>query len=506
MPALPRLSRSVLASLRNERGPGFDVPPQGAIGRPEKVLQFGTGVFLRGFAEYFIDQANRRGEFNGSVVAVSSTASDRDALLNEQEGLYTLVVCDLPHEAHHIIGSLSRALSARHEWEAVLAVARDPALELVISNTTEVGIVLDEEDAKDAAPPRSFPGKLTCVLAERATAFDYDPARGLIVLPCELIEANGDALRGMVQTLARRWQLGDRFERWLDEGVRFCNTLVDRIVPGLMPTDDRMRVGQAFGYRDELMTACESYALFVIEGDAALRARLGFAANDPRIVVTPDIRPYRERKVRVLNGAHTIAAPLALLAGCSTVRDAIADERIGRFIRRVVLDEIAPGLDAPGADAFARDVLDRFANPFIRHALIDITLHGTTKMRVRIVPSIVAYGARTNRPPASLALGFAAYLAYMRGELQQARAAAGQSVPADAAGTAVTAAWTSVDRADVGALSKFVRTVCADHSLWAADLSAVPVFVDAVTDGLVRILRDGIVPTLDAHLLETART
>jgi tagaturonate reductase len=264
----------------------------------------------------------------------------------------------------------------------------------VISNTTEVGIVLDDDDRFDADPPRSFPGKLTRFLAERARAFDYDERRGLVVLPCELIENNGDTLQDIVHKLAQRRTLGPRFERWLDASVTFCNTLVDRIVPGALPAEESNRIERLFGYRDGLITACESYALFAIQGDERVRTALGFADADPRIIVAPDIRPYRERKVRVLNGAHTISVPVALLAGLETVRDAVEDERVGRFIRRAMFDDIVPSLDAPDAEEFAREVLERFANPYIRHSLIDITLYGTTKMRVRVVPSIVDHYRR----------------------------------------------------------------------------------------------------------------
>src|SRR5581483_6820246 len=202
---------------------------------------------------------------------------------------------------YRIVSSLSRVLSARDEWDAVLAVARDPAIRLIVSNTTEVGIVLDDADRFDARPPRSFPGKLTRFLFERARAFDFAASRGVVVLPCELIDDNGSALRDVVRALARKWNLDARFMSWLDEAVVFCNTLVDRIVPGAIPTAEARRTEEMLGYSDAMLTSCESFALFAIEGDAALRARLEFPGDDCRIVVAPDIRPYRLRKVRILN-------------------------------------------------------------------------------------------------------------------------------------------------------------------------------------------------------------
>jgi tagaturonate reductase len=494
MRALPRLSRGVVAALPH----------------PERIVQFGTGAFLRGFVEYFVDQANRRGVFSGSIVAVASTGTTRDAQLNEQDGLYTLVIQGIDgakaREERTIVSALSRAVSARENWEAVLALARNPVIETVVSNTTEVGIVLDESDAFDASPPRSFPGKLTRFLFERAREFNYDVHRGVTVLPCELIEDNGDVLRRVVEQLARRWQLGTRFERWLDESVTFCNTLVDRIVPGAVDPAEVPRFERELGYRDDLLIASETYALFAIEGNDGLRERLGFAIGEPRIVVASDIRPYRERKVRLLNGTHTASVSVALLAGLETVRDAVSDERVGRFIRRMVFEEIVPSLDAPNADAFAAEVLERFANPYIQHSLIDITLYGTTKMRVRVVPSIVDFTARTGRVPSSLAFGFAAYLAFMRGEIRQARLDAGLAVPDDLDGDRVRAVWKHVEPSSDESIADFARGICDDRALWGAELADVPGFVDAVSEHLLRIVRQGVVAALDVHLTETALT
>jgi tagaturonate reductase len=485
-----------------------DLPPLATLDLPEKVVQFGTGAFLRGFAEYFIDEANRRGIFNGSIVAVSSTGSSRDTALNEQDGLFTLAIQGMDgasaRQRYRVVSSLSRALSARDEWDAVLRVAREPAIEIVISNTTEIGIALDSADAFDASPPRSFPGKLTRFLAERAVAFEYDVRKGLVVLPCELIERNGDKLRDLVRELARRWTLGARFDRWLNESVTFCNTLVDRIVPGAVPTDETARISAKLGYRDGLLTACEAYALFAIEGDERLCGRIGFVGADERIVITSDVAPYRERKVRVLNGGHTVLVSVALLAGLETVREACENERVGRFLRRVMFDEIVPSLSVPGGEEFARETLDRFANPYIRHALIDITLHATSKVRVRVIPSILQYYARTDRVPSSLAFGFAAHIALLRGELQTERRALGLSVPDDSEGDRIQAAWHGVDLASDSATADLARDVCADASLWGADLSAVEGFADAVSEHLVRIVRHGVESAMDFYLTEPA--
>ena len=486
------------------------VPPVEGFGAlPERALQFGTGALLRGLVEDAIDQANRRGVFNGRVVVVGSTGSGRDRAFADQDGLFTLAVqgtvAGAPVRELRVVSAVSRALSAVDEWDAVLACARTPQLAVILSNTTEIGLALDaqaEADAVDACPPRSFPAKLARVLLERARAFAFAPSKGVVVVPCELIEANGDKLRGMVLELAERWGVGSGFARWVERHVAFCNTLVDRIVPGAPVGEAADALAATTGYQDALLTTCEPYHLFAIEGDDAIRERLGFVPEgDESIVVTSDVGPFRERKVRLLNGTHTTMVSLALLAGCETVREAARAERLGAFVRRTLLDEIAPTLDVsradrPGIDAYARAVLDRFDNPYIRHALWDITLQGTMKLRVRVVPTIVRHALAHGSAPAALTLGFAAHLWFLRGELHATRLAAGLVVPADDQGAAVRGHWDVVGNSGAGvpdddaALHRFAHAVCADLVLWGEDLAALPGVADAVAAHLIH-LRDG---------------
>lgn len=511
--ALPRLTRALAASPALAGRGDVSVPAAELLVLPERAVQFGTGAFLRGFVDFFVDAANRAGTFGGRVVAVGSTGSGRDATMAAQDGLYTLVsrglVDGVAQQDARIIGSVSRALSATTDWPAVLELARSPQLALVFSNTTEVGIALDEGDAPELAPPRSFPGKLTRFLHERATAFDHDPARGLVVLPCELIEANGARLREIVLALAGRWGYAPAFAAWVRDAVTFCDTLVDRIVPGAPSAEEGARLQASLGYADAMLTTCEEYRLFVIQADPTRRAdhaRLltALADADPGVVLAPDVAPYRERKVRLLNGTHTAMVAAALLAGFETVREAVTDPQFGAFVRRLLLDEIAPTVDAPGTDAFAREVLDRFANPFVRHALVDITLQGTMKMRVRVVPTVVRHGARTGDAPAAHALGFAAYLLFMRGDLQARRRAAGLPVPADDGGARLHALWAATRDPSDDALRALARAACADVELWGADLARVPGFADAVGAHLVRLVRDGMPAALRAVPAATA--
>jgi tagaturonate reductase len=500
MPDLPRLSTAwVLASQRADDG--LERPPAGVFDLPEKVLQFGSGRFLRAFADFFIDAANRQGRFGGRVVVVQSTGAGRSDSLDAQDGLYTLCVQGLvdgmPSTTYRVLAAVSRAVAAGEAWGDVLACARNPALEVVVSNTTEVGIQLDEADRPDLDPPRSFPGKLTAVLYERFRAFDGDAEKGVVVLPCELIEDNGDQLAGIVLTLADRWGLGEAFTAWVRTANRFCNTLVDRIVTGKPSPEKQAQHEARLGYRDALLAEAEPYRLWAIEGDAALRARLGFAAADPGIVVAEDISPYRERKVRILNGTHTIMVPLAFLYGHDTVLQAMEDAHTGAFVREVMREEIVPSLDVDAASArqFADEVLERFRNPFIEHLLINITFQATTKMRHRVVPSLLAHYRKQGVPPRRILLGFAAYLLFMRGvEVREGtvygqRAGVSYPINDDHAGFFMEA-WGAVeDGDDVDAL---VRRVGARADLWGTDLTQLPGFADAVADPLRRMLQRGV--------------
>jgi len=455
-------------------------------------VQFGTGALLRGLVEDLLDLSNRAGKFNGRVVAIGSTGSGRDDLINAQGGRFTLITEGVengkPSSSYRVVGSLSRALAAKTQWEEVLAVARNPDIEVVFSNTTEVGLAVDPEDAPEDGAPRSFPAKLTRFLMERARAFNYDSSKGVIVLPCELLENNGDILRDLVTQTAEKWKLDAKFTEWLRASVSFGNTLVDRIVSGAPSPERAQEIRSETGFPDELMTVCEPFRMFAVEGDAATREWIEGVSTGEGLFATPDIRPYRERKVRILNGGHTAMVPAALLAGCETVSGAMRDSQIGPFVRTAILEEILPTLDVPDGAKFAGEVIERFENPYIAHALMDITLHGTAKMKVRVVPSILSYCAAEGRPPANLTFGFAAHLVFLRGEIHTARAAARLSVPADSAGERIRSAWRT---AGAGSAA-MVNAICADAELWGTDLTALPRFAQTVSENVRSILERGV--------------
>jgi tagaturonate reductase len=489
----------VLTSLRDSVA---EFPAPSLLEMPERVVQFGTGAFLRGFVEYFIDEANLTGSFDGRIVAIGSTGSGRDDIVNRQDGLYTLLTEGVENgqsvQRFQVISSLSRALSAREDWKEVLALARDPEIALVFSNTTEVGITLDADDYLDG-PPRSFPGKLAAFLYERARTFAYSAESEVTIIPCELIERNGDKLRDIVTQLGERWNLGASFGRWLGNHVVFCNTLVDRIVPGPPDAKRRAALEEKLGYNDELLTVCEPYRLFAIEAPSNARGALRFADADPRIIITDDVEPYRLRKVRLLNGAHSLLAAVALQCGAETVYEAVTDDLVGAYLRRTMYDELVSALEVPNAATFAREVVERFNNPRLAHSLFDITLHGTTKMKVRVVPSVIDFTEREHRTPELIAFGFAAFLLFLRGDLQEARRAAGRTVPADEQGAVITYLW-----AHGNSPTDIARRACAEDTLWDVNLASIPGFGEAVAHHLERMTEVGVREALSQLLFKAA--
>lgn len=495
-----RLGRAVLGGLRRDRGSATEFPDEQLLDLPETIVQFGTGALLRGLIDDSVHRANQRGTYGGRIVAIASTGSARDQAVREQDGLFTLVVEGIDKgqrvEDVRVVSSLSRAISAADDWDAVLAVARQEQLQFVFSNTTEVGIADDNVSRFDDRPPKSFPAKLARFLAERARTFDYDPRCGLVVIPCELIEDNGERLASIVLAIASRWKLDERFMRWLEDAVPFCNTLVDRIVPGAPRGEHAAYLSGKLGYDDALLTTCEPYRLLAIEASGKVAAALTWAAADEGIVVSPDIGPYRTRKVHLLNGPHSVMAYVAIPMPCETVRDAITHPAVYQLVRHAMMEEIAPVLDVDGAEEFAEAVLDRFQNPYIRHALIDITLQATMKMRVRVVPIILRHAERRGAVPQSLAFGFAAYLLFMEGKIQEGRRARGLEVPADDQGSRVHEHWSNAG----SSVRTLVQAACGDVALWGTDLSAIHGFADSVADSLQRMRTEGMAAALEHHV------
>ena len=469
-------------------------------------MQFGTGGFLRAFADFFIDEANHAGMFNGRVVVVGSTGSRRIQMLNDQGGLYTVRTEGLRHgevvEELRVVGAISRALSAANSWTEVIDVAKSPDLELVISNTTEVGIVYDAMDSYSSKAPASFPGKLTAVLFERGRHFDFADDKGLVVLPCELISNNGDALKSIVLRLVQDWQLGEEVVKWINQSVHFCNTLVDRIVPGTPSKDVLDEMNKTLGYTDSLLLNAEVYRLWPIEGSEQALDRITFAEADSGVVLTDDVHPYKERKVRILNGTHTSTVPIAFLAGEETVLSMMNNPTTQHFVRSIMMEEIVPSLDVPGGKPFAEDVLDRFSNPFLRHRLIDITLQSTSKWRLRLLPSIKRYYEKHQALPRRICAGFAAYVVFMRGLDEKEGIIYGEwdgvAYPIrDDQAPYFKEAWKDVALNDRAAIGKLITALCAHEPFWG-DTLQIPGFGELVHDLCWHILTEGPIKTIEA--------
>ena len=469
----------------------------------EKILQFGTGRFLRAFADFFIDEARTSGRYDGTIVMVASTPSGRLELFNNQKGQYTLWTrghgLSGSTNEFHTVNSVSRVLSANQNWNDVLRIALSENLEVILSNTTEIGLSLQENDSQ--ALPQSFPGRLCALLYDRAECFNYATSKGVTILPCELVDHNGDLLHELVLEQAREWKLAPRFTDWLDQSTLFCNTLVDRIVPGLPGRAELEEAYTRIGFVDELLTVCEPYRLWAIQGDPSLKERLGFLENSEGIVLTSDIAPYRTRKIRLLNGGHTLSVPIALLIGCETVLECMNHPLVSKFIESLLRDEIGPVLpvDPDSVTPYVDEVLQRWRNPYMHHRLLDITLQSTTKLQHRVVPTLSDYYKKHPNGPAPrlIASGFAAWLRFMRGSSKSKDivygSMRGKKYPIyDDHAEKFLHWWPSEDQL----IPDFVEDVLSDQDLWGISLNGLPGFTEAVKISLRLILQDRITSVL----------
>jgi tagaturonate reductase len=390
---------------------------------PEKVVQFGTGVLLRGLPDYFIDKANKQGLFNGRVVVVKSTDQGGTDAYAAQDGLYTIlekgIENGLPVERTTINASISRVVSAKTEWQAVLDCAANPDIQIIISNTTEVGITLVASDVNSLLP-ESFPGKLLHFLMERYRVFNGSLESGLVIIPTELISDNGIKLKEIVIELAQLKGLDEAFINWVYTANDFCSSLVDCIVPGKLPANEQDQFEQKVGYQDSLAIMSEPYRLWAIEtANQKTAAILSFAAADARVILAPSINKYKEIKLRLLNATHSLCCGVAILSEFLTVRDALNDSNFKSFLSTMLLDEIVP-LVAEGditmeeARSFALQVIDRFSNQSIEHLWVNIAVQYTAKMQMRVVPLVDKYVKQHGKAPMLISFGFAAFLLFMK--------------------------------------------------------------------------------------------
>ena len=379
--------------------------------RTERVIQFGEGGFLRGFVDWMLQKVNEKSDFDGSVVVVQPIENGMCDMLSAQNCLYTHIIRGVEGVDKMLVDVISRCVKPYEDFESYLALAEQPEMRFVVSNTTESGIVFSAEDKITDAPPKTFPAKLTLLMKRR---FELG-LPGFIFLPCELIDRNGDNLKKCVLQYADLWSLGEDFKRWVNEENVFTNTLVDRINTGY-PKGEELNLG----YEDNMVNTSEFFHLWVIETDFDLDRELPFSKADLNVIITPDkLEMYRTRKVRILNGAHTSLVPYALLSGLDTVKSCIDDKTMCEHIRKCVFDEIIPTLDLPRDEllSYAGSVLERFGNPYIKHFLSSIALNSVSKFKVRVLPSILEYIKRYNKMPETLLFSFAKLIDFYKTDM-----------------------------------------------------------------------------------------
>jgi tagaturonate reductase len=421
-----------MKKLNKELLPGINrhyaiVPEASHLVLPEKVIQFGTGVLLRGLPDFYIDKANKAGVFNGRVVMVKSTSSGNDgSLFASQDMLYTQCLRGVREgvetNENWINASISRILSAKDQWDEVLACVENPGMRVIISNTTEAGLQLSPDDNPHDAPPRSFPAKLVAVLHHRFTHTKGNKDSGFVILPTELVSGNGDVLTGMLMQLADKFYADQpEFLEWIAKSNVICNTLVDCIVPGALPAAEHTEMEAKLGYSDDLMIMSEAYSLWAIERqDEVIDTLLSFASVNPEVVLCKDIHRYKELKLRLLNGTHTMVCALAIHSGFVTVKEAMADVGFNQFIKAITANEIARSvadekISYKDALVFADSVLDRFRNPFLNHKWLSIAFQYSEKMKMRNIPVLNRYRETIGTVPEHLAFGFAAFLLLFKG-------------------------------------------------------------------------------------------
>jgi tagaturonate reductase len=468
---------------------------------PVKVLQIGEGNFLRGFVDWMIHCCNQQGLFQGSVAVSQPRPAGAAKLkeLEEQDGLYYQWIRGL-HEGElidrrELISVFSACIDPYKEWDQFLAMAESSDLELIVSNTTEAGLVYTPSEWAPDQPILSYPGKLTLLLFRRFEHFGGDPGKGLLLLPCELVERNGDKLREIVLQHAADWLLPEAFVDWIRDHNRFLNSLVDRIVTGFPAEEADDRYAE-WGVKDRLLNAAEPYHIWAIEGEEELDQRLPFVQAGLNVVWTHDLKPYQQRKVRILNGAHTWMAALGVLHGLSEVREVVEHPVYGEQLRSVMFDEIVPSVPLPEVEmrVYAEQVIERFANPYVRHKLTDIAMNTLSKFKVRLLPTLMAYHERTGELPPLIMKSFASLIRLYRVQQTEDGGYTGsklngesQVIRDDAAALSELAAlWSKVDNSELQ-VKELIADVLSRASWWGSDLTEIPGLLDVLTDELAQL-------------------
>ncbi|WP_455169753.1 tagaturonate reductase [Aegicerativicinus sediminis] len=455
---------------------------------PIKIVQFGEGNFLRAFVDYAFQELNKAVGFNGGIAVVQPINAGMVSMLNDQDGLYTLFIKGIKAgeiiEEKHLISNLVKGINPYPDFQLYLDLAKEDELEFIISNTTEAGISYDEGDTVDMNPPNSFPAKLLRLLYERYLYFNGDKLKGLTIIPCELINYNADTLKDILLKYTDDWKLGQDFKSWLVDANTFHNTLVDRIVPGY-PRDNIEEYNNQLDYKDQLIVSAESFFLWVIEGDEKLKEKLPFHKTNLDVKIVQDMQPYRTRKVRILNGAHTSMVPFSILYGNETVKETVDNSFTGKIVESLIFDEIIPTLTLPEDElkSFANEVLDRFRNPFIKHQLSSIALNSISKFKVRVLPSLLEFNQKEGKLPLNLVFAFACLIRFYKGEWNGATLPLNDDKSIEEYFKTI---WSSND------IKGVVDNILQKSDFWGEDLSTVPGLKEALTQALQFIEAKGV--------------
>lgn len=448
---------------------------------PIKVVQFGEGNFLRAFVDYAFQRLNNEVGFNAGIAMVQPLAGGMVNMINDQDGLYTLFMNGIKKgekiQDIQLITNVVKGINPYTDFADYLALAKEEELQFIVSNTTEAGIEFVGTDTPDMQPPTSFPAKLTVLLYERFKHFNGDASKGVTIIPCELIDYNSEALKKCILQYCELWKLEEVFVTWVSDACTYHSTLVDRIVPGY-PRANIEEYNSKLDYQDNLIVAAEPFFLWAIEGGEDLKAKLPFHKTDLNVKIVDDIRPFKMIKVRILNGAHTAMVPVSLLYGNKLVMETVNGGFTGPFVDNVIseISETLP-MDKNEITAYAEEVMDRFKNPFIKHALADIALNSISKFKVRVLPSLLGYYNAKKELPTSLTFSLACLIQFYKGTWNN------EALPVKDTPELVEAfqkAWELKD------LNSVVASVLANTEFWGEDLTKV----DGLSQALVLALNE----------------
>ncbi|MEP6594545.1 MAG: tagaturonate reductase [Ginsengibacter sp.] len=479
---------------------------------PEKIIQFGTGMLLRALVDYLIDKANKKNCFNGRVVLIKSTGNSIEEF-TRQNNLYTVLEKGTfngkPSEQKNIVACISRVLPAQQQWKQILQCAADPHIEIVVSNTTEAGLVFNEEVLSNEAP-KSFPAKLTAYLYQRYKTFDGEEEKGMVILPTELVSENGQLLKQFVSQHATNNNLPREFIDWVNNHNHFCDTLVDRIVPGRSEKDDVISWNNNIKYTDHLHTTTEPYLLWAIKGNDTVKQKLSFIEADNRALVAESIEGFKEQKLRILNGSNTTVVAPAYLAGLNTVHETVTDKLFAAFTQQLIDQEILPTIikEYPTAEAFAKEVMDRFANPFVQYPLLNIALQYSSKMNSRNAASIIRNYKVFNKYPPLMSIGLASFFLFYTPARKEDGTWSGirndeRYLYRDEHATFLCSTLEGVDWHDIMLAERAVSTIINNHKIFSPELASLPGLAKMIAELCSRLLKEGIRKTIEKKLKQS---